>query len=76
MGGDVYGSDFFTEPEGDPDTLANLGPLGPMAGVWEGQVGADEHPVVEGAGQDVFNEHYEIAAHRFSRPTDRNCSTA
>ena len=31
---DPYGADLFTEPEGDPDTLANLGPLRPMAGVW------------------------------------------
>jgi hypothetical protein len=59
-GGDVYGSDLYTEAEGDPDTLANLGPLRPMAGIWEGRVGADEHPVVEGLGQDVFNERYEL----------------
>ncbi len=28
-----YGDDIYTEPDGDPDTLANLGPLGPLAGV-------------------------------------------
>ena len=33
---DGYGDDLFTEPDGDPETLANLGPLAPMAGVWEG----------------------------------------
>jgi hypothetical protein len=57
---DVYGDDIFTEPEGDRDTLANLGPLRPMAGVWEGIKGADEHPVVDGTGRDSFVEHYEL----------------
>jgi hypothetical protein len=54
-----YGTDIYTEPDGDPDTLANLGPLRPMAGVWEGAMGADSHPVVEGIGLDAFTEHYE-----------------
>jgi hypothetical protein len=60
-----YGPDIYTEPAGDPDTLANLGPLGPMAGIWEGTKGADEHPVVEGTEQDAFVEHYEL------QPIDR-----
>ncbi len=55
-----YGDDIYTEPIGDPDTLANLGPLGPMAGVWEGTLGADQHPVVEGVEHDAFLEHYEL----------------
>ena len=57
---DRYGADIYTEPEGDPDTLSNLGPLRPMAGTWEGTKGSDEHPVVEGAEQDAFVEHYEL----------------
>ncbi len=37
--------DIFTEPtEVDPDTLGNLGPLAPMAGVWEGAKGLDINP--------------------------------
>ena len=29
--------DIFTEPEDvDTDTLSNLGPLRPLAGIWEG----------------------------------------
>lgn len=52
--------DIFTEPELDPDTLANLGPLTGMAGIWEGVAGADVHPVVEGTEADVFVEHYEL----------------
>ena len=52
--------DIFTEPDLDPDGLANLGPLAPLAGIWEGTAGADVHPVVEGTESDVFVEHYEL----------------
>jgi hypothetical protein len=52
--------DIFTEPDLDPDGLANLGPLAPMAGIWEGTTGADVHPVVEGTESDVFVERYEL----------------
>jgi hypothetical protein len=38
----------YTEAEGDPDTLASLGPIAPMAGVWSGAKGVDDHPVAEG----------------------------
>jgi hypothetical protein len=55
----IYGPDIFTEPQGDPDTLGNLGPLRGMAGVWEGE-GVDEHPVAEGVETDAFVEHYEL----------------
>ncbi len=57
---DPYGSDIYTEPSGDPDTLSNLGPLGPMAGTWEGARGSDQHPVAEGTQHDVFVEHYDL----------------
>jgi hypothetical protein len=56
-----YGPDIYTEPDGDPDTLANLGPLRPLAGTWEGVIGADEHPVAEGTGSNAFVERYELA---------------
>jgi hypothetical protein len=59
-GPDPYGSDIYTEPEADPETLANLGPLAAMAGTWEGTLGADEHPVAEGIGRDSFVERYEL----------------
>jgi hypothetical protein len=40
-----FPDDIFTEPEDvDPDTLANLGPLRALAGVWEGQKGLDLNP--------------------------------
>jgi hypothetical protein len=64
-GREPYGDDIYTEPDGDPDTLANLGPLTPMAGIWEGTTGADQHPVAEGLGEDSFVEHYEL------QPIDR-----
>jgi len=57
---DPYGADFYTEPPGDPDTLANLGPLRPLAGSWEGAKGSDDHPVAEGTAHDVFVEHYQL----------------
>lgn len=60
-----YGTDIYTEAQGSPDTLGNLGPLGPMAGVWVGTKGSDEHPVAEGTGRDVFLERYEL------QPIDR-----
>jgi hypothetical protein len=56
----MYGPDIYTEAVGNPDTLANLGPLAPIAGVWEGTKGSDEHPVAEGTGRDAFVEHYEL----------------
>jgi hypothetical protein len=61
----TYGSDIYTEPEGDPDTFENLGPLRALAGVWEGVKGSDQHPVAEGTEQNAFVEHYEL------QPIDR-----
>ena len=57
-----YGSDLFTEPEKSADTLANLGPLAPLAGIWEGEPGANVHPVLGGANEDekVYVERYEL----------------
>ncbi len=63
--GEVYGTDIYTEPDGSPDTLANLGPLAPMAGIWKGTTGADVHPEDHGFGHDPFVEHYEL------QPIDR-----
>ncbi len=60
-----YGTDIYTEPDGDPDTIANLGPLAPLAGIWEGSKGVDMHPAVDGAEENEFVEHYEL------QPIDR-----
>jgi hypothetical protein len=65
-----YGSDIYTEADGNDDTLANLGPLRPLAGIWTSAEGADVHPV--GPGSDItgqvidddehnpYVEHYEL----------------
>ena len=65
-----YGPDIYTEPDADPDTLANLGPLRGLAGAWESVAGVDEHPVGPGSDMDgtptdgglrnAFVEHYEL----------------
>ncbi len=59
-GGRTYGDDLFTEAEADRDTLAELGPLAPLAGTWESTAGSDRHPVAGGDDGDVFVEHYEL----------------
>ena len=44
--------DIFTEPsQVDPDTLANLGPLTRLAGIWEGRKGVDLNPKADGPEQ-------------------------
>jgi hypothetical protein len=66
-----YGSDIYTEADREPVTLANLGPLRPLAGIWESAQGADDHPVGPGSDatesdvaagmqHNVFVEHYEL----------------
>jgi hypothetical protein len=58
---DAYPKDIYAEPEDvDPDTLANLGPLRAMAGVFEGARGNDEHPAAEGTESDAFVERAEL----------------
>jgi hypothetical protein len=56
-----FPADIYTEPDNvDPDTLKNLGPLTPLAGVWEGEQGADEHPAVDGMEANQFVERIEL----------------
>jgi hypothetical protein len=58
----VTAADIYTEPDGDPDTLANLGPLAAMAGIWVG-AGEDQHPtdpVDQPTGIDAYEERYEL----------------
>jgi hypothetical protein len=53
--------DIFTEPEDvDPDTLANLGPLRRLAGVWEGRTGVDIKPKADGPERREFYERIEL----------------
>jgi hypothetical protein len=56
-----FPDDIFTEPENvDPDTLANLGPLTRLAGIWEGRKGIDLNPKAEGPERREFIERIEL----------------
>ncbi|MBL8651937.1 MAG: FABP family protein [Sphingopyxis sp.] len=53
--------DIFTEPENvDPETLANLGPLARLAGIWEGQRGVDINPKAQGPETRQYFERIEL----------------
>ena len=52
--------DIFTENEVSPDTLANLGPLRRLAGVWQSDQGVDVNPKAEGPERRVFREHIRM----------------
>jgi len=56
-----FPDDIFTEPaDVDPDTLANLGPLRRLAGVWEGRKGVDLNPKAEGPEQREYVERIDM----------------
>lgn len=52
--------DIYTEPEPNVDTLANLGPLTRMAGIWTGTGGLDINPKAFGPERQEFVEHIEL----------------
>lgn len=53
--------DIYTEPRDiDVDTLANLGPLRALAGVWEGTRGLDVKPKAEGPKKQAYVERIEL----------------
>jgi hypothetical protein len=53
--------DIFTEPEDiDVDTLRNLGPLAPLAGLWEGDKSMDVNPKAEGPLRQRYVERIEL----------------
>lgn len=57
----AFPEDIFTEPSDvDPDTLANLGPLRRLAGIWEGRVGVDLNPKAEGPERRQYLERIEL----------------
>ncbi|MBS0364006.1 MAG: FABP family protein [Proteobacteria bacterium] len=56
-----FPEDVFSEPEDiDPDTLANLGPLRPLAGIWEGRKGIDLNPKADGPERREYIERIEM----------------
>ena len=57
----VYPNDIYADPaQVNPDTLAALGPLAPMAGVWEGTRGVDVAPKAAGPRTQEFYERIEL----------------
>ena len=55
-----FPKDIYTEPSPDADTLANLGPLAGMAGLWTGTRGLDVNPKADGPEKQSYIEHVEL----------------
>jgi len=55
-----YPADIFTESDPDTNTLANLGPLKGMAGVWEGTKGFDVNPFFPAERRQVYVERIDL----------------
>jgi hypothetical protein len=55
-----FPEDIYTEAEPDVDTLANLGPLRPMAGIWSGSRGLDVSPKAPGPEKKIYIERIEL----------------
>jgi hypothetical protein len=57
----TYPEDIYSERSDiDVDTLANLGPLAPMAGIWRGVRGLDVNPKPEGPKKQAYVERIEL----------------
>ena len=57
----AFPTDIYTEPSDvDVDTLANLGPLRALAGVWQGTRGLDVKPKAEGPKKQAYVERIEL----------------
>jgi hypothetical protein len=55
-----YSKDIYTEPEPDVNTLANLGPLTALAGIWTSELGHDVSPKEDGPEKQAFIERIEL----------------
>jgi hypothetical protein len=56
-----FPQDIYTEPRDiDIDTLANLGPLRGMAGLWQGTRGLDVKPKADGPKKQAYVERIEL----------------
>ena len=55
-----FPTDIFTEPTPGTDTLAKLGPLRAMAGIWEGTRGLDVKPKADGPRKQAYVERIEL----------------
>jgi hypothetical protein len=57
----TYSDDIYADPARiDVRTLDNLGPLAPLAGVWEGTRGVDIAPKAGGPRTEAFHERIEL----------------
>jgi hypothetical protein len=57
----TYSEDIYADPERiDVRTLDNLGPLAPLAGIWEGTRGVDVAPKAGGPRTESFYERIEL----------------
>ena len=57
---DPFPADIFTERTADPNTLANLGPLRRLAGVWQSSAGVDINPKAAGPERRQYSERIEL----------------
>jgi len=57
---DEFPADIYTEAEPSVDTLANLGSLRALAGVWEGAAGQDVAPKADGPEREAYIERIEL----------------
>ncbi len=55
-----FPEDIFTEQDAAADTLANLGPLRRLAGIWESRTGVDINPKPEGPERRTYQERIEL----------------
>ena len=60
MNPNAFPKDIYTEPTPDIHTLANLGPLTRMAGVWQGTRGMDSKPKAGGPKEQAFVGRMEL----------------
>ncbi len=56
----TFPADIYTEPKADTNTLANLGPLRALAGVWEGTKGLDIKPKADGPRKQAYVERISL----------------
>ena len=57
----TWPQDIYTEPSPiDVNTLAHLGPLRGLAGIWEGERGLDVKPKAEGPKKQAYVERIEL----------------
>ena len=57
----AYSDDIYSDPPAvSTDTLANLGPLAPLAGTWEGERGVDVAPKAKGPRTQGFFERISL----------------